>query len=600
MCGVFYVRWRKNCCVPNWDKFEDEAFSCLSNRGSDDWNFKVDDGAIFAHSRLRIIGESSTGIQPVVKNSKVLLFNGEIYNYRDLPYSTLVQDTHPSDTDALFDLLDSVDDAVQRQSRLSDLRGQFAIVFDDRTTREVLFARDYFGEKPLNFCFNDQVFIVSSSAELIARYLRKTLGVCSINQAFIDSTLEFGFHFGPESPFIGISRLPRNRVGVLNYEAWSLAPTQAIYRECRSIPAQAASTKKLRQMGLKGLLEKSVTRAMTSDQRVGLLLSGGIDSAVVAVCLSKFYPDTLCIIVHFPGHNDRDKDYAKKTAETLSLPYVIYTPSEGEIGNGLKEIQLLDSDLCVDGSGVAVFLAATYAKTLGLKVLLTGDGGDEIFYGYNRHYFWYNKWTRLILRRGTLALNLLRTFLKIPELQQKIYRLRHMSMDLESVTDFYVEAVVHTGNSHNRQMAVNRTKAYLRKVVLGGEKDIRDLELDYYLSENALRKVDVYGLAAGVEIRSPFLDYDLFKFVVENFDRRSLVNTLGGKLPLKRFLISENLKFLVSNRKTGFSTPMATFLNHSTFNLFGAEPSDVADSTVEKRMWARLLIEKFLARHEAS
>lgn len=351
--------------------------SSLRHRGNDctkNLRFKLNlqnspnGGEIYlSHHRLSIIDCESRSNQPftIPKTKQRLLFNGEIYNYRDLKNKMFTKEKFKTKGDT--ELLAYVFKKFGPKA-VSFLDGMFSyVVFDPK--KEMLFlARDQFGIKPLFYFQNKKYFAFASESFALAQLFR-----LNINYEGLSLYFKYGFVPGASSIFQGIQKFPPGSVGEISFSNQKLR----IFKFRKS--------KKIKNRLLLPLYNKAISRALISDVKLGCMLSGGIDSALVAFFASKKIKNLEAFTIRYKNFNHWDFYNSKKISRQLNIKQHIININNK---NGLKFMaDALEkcSEPVSDSALGSVFAIAKKARVMNFKVLLNGTGGDELFGGYQKY-----------------------------------------------------------------------------------------------------------------------------------------------------------------------------------------------------------------------
>jgi asparagine synthase (glutamine-hydrolysing) len=355
------------------------ALDLLRHRGPDGEGIVADSSGSLAleHCRLAIIDpDNEEANQPFADPSGrwLLVYNGEIFNFRELRADLERRGTSfrtESDTEVV--LLGFI---AERERFLSRLRGMFAFVIVDRATGELFAARDPVGVKPLYYTLRDGIFAAASELRALLAHPAVSR---ELEPASVVEFLAFGGNFGDRTLVRGVKKLPpghymvvrRGEVSVEEY--WDALPPE-------SSPPPADAAEQLRER-----LEEAVKAAMVSDVPLGLMLSGGLDSSTIATFAASHASrgELTAYSVAF-GRPDDESHVARRLAGELGLRHREIRISEAGVREEF-DVWLRDLDYPnANPTWMAVSLIARAARADGIKVLLSGDGGDELFGGYDR------------------------------------------------------------------------------------------------------------------------------------------------------------------------------------------------------------------------
>jgi len=521
-----------------------------------------DDGRIvLGHRRLAIIDTSESGAQPMTEAGGrwTCVFNGEIYNYRELRDELEglgYRFVSSSDTEALLNAIDAWGEAA-----LCRLRGMYAFAIWDSESEELWLARDPFGIKPLYWSACGASLYFASSA--------RALSDCAPVDASRDPAGLVGFYlwgFVPE-PFTwweGVHALPAG--GLLRISRGALevpAPRlDSRIADAFHSPAQAIEPEELRRA-----LGDSVARHFVSDAPVGVFLSAGIDSTVIAALAAQagFRLRTLTLAFdEFAGLPGDEAPLAEETARLIGAEHTTVRVSRAEFLDLLDDF--LDDMDQPTTDGLNAYLVSRAAASIGLKVALSGIGGDELFGGYPS-FTQIPRALRLFDFRGREtvgkalqalgaplchALGVNPKFAAVvnysgsPERAYLLRRCLHLPEELELLLD---ESWLRRGWARLAAASENQ------ETTGSAHADISRRELAYYMRNQPLRDADWAGMAHSVEVRTPLLDMPLLSRLAPAI----LSANPPGKADLARCAGPVATR-LIDRPKTGFTTPVSHWL----------------------------------------
>src|SRR5215469_1293397 len=383
ICGAFYFRPQRAA-----DRKALEAMNRqIVHRGPDDEGFYLEGSVGLAMRRLSII-DLRTGHQPLANedNSIWIVFNGEIYNHRELR-KPLEQKGHryrtQTDTETIIHLYEEHGrDCVQH------LHGMFAFAIWDSKRRVILVARDRLGIKPLYYLHTNEFLLFASEIKALLAHP----GVrAEFNRGALPEYLAFGYLAGPETMFTGVRKLPPGHVltasasGSLNVEPyWTLPQGEHSDHRPRKYYVQT----------YRELLEHSVESHLMSDVPLGVFLSGGLDSSLVAALMTRFREDPIeTFSVGYDDEKYSELPYARIVATNLKSVHHEIRVSRQEFFRALPKLIWHEDEPLAWPSSVSLYFVARLASER-VKVVLTGEGSDETLAGYMRYIWtlWNRKW----------------------------------------------------------------------------------------------------------------------------------------------------------------------------------------------------------------
>ncbi len=595
MCGIAGMLINRNISTEQNLLTLKSMTHALKHRGPDNEQTYIDEYIGLGHTRLSILDLSINASQPMESFSKryVISFNGEIYNHLELRNELFKTSKFNnwgsySDTSTLVNLFDYWD----INKILIKLKGMFAFALWDKKNKSLFLARDRFGEKPLYYGLVNNQFMFASelkSLKQIANFKNKI----SQNSAKIFSKL----HYVPcpYSIYEDIYKLePATYLNIQIEKKINLQIEKKIdlnnsfIKKKRWWKSETISQEQLlyknlsysdRLSKLNYNLDKSVKSQLISDVSLGAFLSGGIDSSLIAFYMQKNSSkkiDTFSIGMNNPYYDESKK--AKNIAEYLGTNHNEYILNTNDIKNCLPIMHNIYDEPFADSSQIPTYLLSKFASKK-VKVALTGDGGDELFGGYVRH-IWSNKILRLInyfplkLRKklGKLLLNLnfnsviriekfINLFLanksKLVQLDKKFNKLGKILSSSSNIYDFYFTLISVWPNMGN----VDHSKFIIGKEGKACVNDFMWLDIDNYLHDDVLCKVDRAAMSNSLETRVPFLDKDVFD-ISQSFSFEEKTNKTIGKIPLRDLMKKNFPTNSVDQPKMGFGIPLNDWMRN--------------------------------------
>ncbi len=566
----------------------------ISHRGPDTDGTWLDrnSGIVLGHQRLSIIDLSDAGNQPMESNSGkfILTYNGEIYNHLEIRkeiennYSNIKWKSN-SDTETLLEAID----LWGIKKTLQKIEAMFAFALWNKKARSLLLARDRIGEKPLYFGWqgigNDKVFLFGSelkSLKVHPQFERK------INRDAITLQLRHNCIPAPYSIYKGIYKLLPGHFLQLNENDLknSLLPSTQYYwslTEC----AIDGNNNQLKlsddeiQIDLEKLMLSSVKKQMISDVPLGTFLSGGIDSStIVAMMQSQSSSPVKSFTIGFSEHDYSEAKYAKKIAKYLGTNHTELYVSSKKAMDVIPKLPIIYDEPFSDSSQIPTFLVSQLAKQH-VKVAISGDGGDELFCGYNRHLISKKlskifKLTPLGFRKlfsHTLHLISSKNWSKIskvlPNFNQysnfgdKVYKFAS-AMDAKTINDAYYILCSHWQNPSQVVIDSKEPRTLLtdfEPTLEGLDVQQKMMVLDFltYLPNDILVKIDRAAMASSLETRVPFLDHKLIEFAWK-IPQYLKYRDGKGKWILRKILNKYVPKTLTDRPKMGFAVPIDTWL----------------------------------------
>jgi asparagine synthase (glutamine-hydrolysing) len=566
-------------------------------------------GIGLAFRRLAIIDLSPLGAQPMATadGAAVIAFNGEIYNYRKLRddlSSRGVTFRSQSDTEVLLQLY-----LAEGESMLSRLNGIFAFALWDARDRSLLVARDALGVKPLYYASTGRGFAFASEIKALARLVPD---VRELDPLALHRYLTFLWCPGAGTPFKSVRKLlPGEAIRVRDgriERCWSW------YRLPFFHPAGPMLDEGQAVSGTAEHLRRAVHRQLVADVPVGAFLSGGLDSSAVVTFAREQVPDLRCFTIESTGDQDAgftdDLPYARRVAKHLDVPLEVVTVDAGAMANDLERmVGQLDEPLA-DPAPLNVLYISQLARRHGMKVLLSGAGGDDLFSGYRRHvalhYERYWGWLPQPIRAGLEHAT--------KHLNQRHAGLRRLGKlfngaGLEGgarLTNYFrwtrePELFALYAPEFRRATSAEACDQPMLDVLealppgTGALNRMLALEQRFFLPDHNLTYTDKMSMAAGVETRVPFLDLDLVEFaarVPERLKQRGSVGKWVLKKAMEPFLPSD----VIYRPKTGFGAPLRRWVRGELRPLLGDLLS--SDSLTRRGIFDAGAVHQLIQRNE--
>lgn len=577
MCGI--VGYVDRSCEGIREGALQDAMSMLRGRGPDSCGILLSARAAvgLAHTRLAIQDLSPLGHQPMQSpdGDVAVVFNGEIYNFKNLRAELEAVGCSfvgHSDTEVLLQLYLLHRDNPDLAPVLRQLNGIFAFALWDARSELLWIARDGYGIKPLYYSQSDGFFAFSS--ELKA--LRSLVGAYQQPDiTALDRYLTFLWAPGERTPATNIRKLGPGelllvRGGHIEEQSrWFERP------RCRS---QGPLTQVQAIRGTEQNLRQAVQRQMVADVPIGAFLSGGLDSSSIVAFAREITPDLQCFTIDVrqggaEGFAD-DLPYARQVARHLGVPLQVVQVDAAQMAAELEAMVWQLDEPLADPAPLNVLHISRLARKRGIKVLLSGAGGDDLFSGYRRHLALENeKWWRWLPRPLRLQLRALTGHL--PTSHPFTRRLRkafsgaHLEGDARLVHYFrWIErADLEALYSPSFRLALGQAWAedpmleFLAGLPSNTPALERMLALDqrFFLTDHNLTYTDKMSMAVGVEVRVPFLDPDLVEFAAQippHFKQRGR----QGKWVLKKAMEPYLPKEVIYRPKSGFGAPLRRWL----------------------------------------
>jgi asparagine synthase (glutamine-hydrolysing) len=564
MCGI--AGFERHLADQDLRKYE----PVLKHRGPDYTGYYQDENFSFIHWRLSIIDLSSKANQPYCFDHLVLLFNGELYNYSEVA-EELKQHGYTfesnSDTEVLIKAFH-----CWKSNAIHKFIGMFAFSIYDKRTKEIFLYRDRLGVKPLYYSLAGGLSFGSELRMLKCLKPSVTIDITALHQYF-----RFGYVPGDHTIFSEIKKLRQGQF--LRYHEG--------YAEIRTwwSPGKLTSDGENQQDASQEQLEKLLISAfnyrMLADVPVGVFLSGGIDSSLLATLLQHHSGKKIqTFTIGFDDDAFDEMKYARQIAERLKTQHIDLRLNIKQAEELFNQFYDIYDEPFSDTSGIPMALVSQLAKRNGVKVVLSADGADELFGGYP-HYVRVNQWINFfnVFPRGIRKLtgNTLsgvlpqefRSKLTVANLEHRINRMQELIQSAD-VISFFESAISNQSKASVSRLTKSQfvPASLLRNALGHPQEQMMNWDLHYYLPDDLLMKVDRATMYNSIEGREPFLDHR----IVEFSKRLPLSDKISGHGMAKNILRNILYKYhpaeLFNRPKQGFSIPIFNWFSKSLDEYF--------------------------------
>ena len=591
----------------------------LSHRGPDASGYFFDQhiGIALGHRRLSILDLSETANQPMTSHCGryIMVFNGEVYNFKKIAHKLKKRNWKTSsDSEVILEAFVELGVNFVHQ-----LNGMFAIAIFDRKENKLFLFRDRMGIKPLYYFYDKKNFIFSSELKSICKIKKKLI----INKNAISAYLHLGFIPGNQTIYHETFKLKQGsylifyKGEILSKYYWNVE--KKIRKEVNKNFIECKQRLKL-------LLRQSIEKRLISDVPIGTFLSGGIDSSVVtAIAQEVNYSRINTFSIGFDDKKHNESVHAKKVANYLGTNHNEFILKEQDALVELESIMEHFDEPFADSSALPTMLVSKMARKH-VKVCLAGDGGDELFHGYGA-YIWAKRINNPILgtlrqpiskilekstnnkfKRGAQVFNSPKINWKshIFSQEQNLFSEQEIKEILKKNDNNIIINNLNSTYKLNRQFSPSELQAYF--------------DLNNYLIEDLLVKVDRSSMYSSLEARVPLLDHQVVEFAL-NLDENFKINRGIQKYILKELTYDYIPKKIMERPKWGFSIPLEKwlkkelryliekYLNKEVVKEINILDYDVVsdikkrfldgESFLYNRIWSLIILQKFLIKNYA-
>lgn len=538
--------------------FDETELDLMKHRGPDD--FGIDTYELNGHHvylgqrRLSIIDLSQAGHQPMVSDCKkyAIVFNGEIYNHLELREKLPQKTTYKghSDTETILEYL------IHFGSQgIKDFNGIFALAFLNIEQNQLTLARDPFGVKPLYYAAAGRELIFASEIRPIRSLLKST----QLNEDALASLLRLRYNASPNTLFADIHKLAPGHTYVVNLQESSIESETDYFAAQLPKVTEAPKDTLVQMYGRE--LDKAVQRQLLSDVEVGILLSGGIDSAVIASLAKKHYKGKLkAFTIGFEGEYEEDEIAdAEETAQLLGLDHYVKKISFTDFLGLIKECSRIVEEPLATTSMIPMYYLAQLASEK-VKVVLTGQGADEPLGGYTRY--------RSEIIRKKIPVALRGAVKPIAQLvgskNEQLLRGANaigISDEIERFLSIYEMFAVEEINkliSVKDTLSIQEVDNFHKLLDCGSRRHAAEkmmaIDTRMNLSDDLLNYTDKITMNFSLECRVPMLDLELVRFM-EALPLDLKLNGKGGKIIHKAYAKTLLPERIINRRKKGFQSP---------------------------------------------
>ena len=590
MCGIFGLISSKFSLKETEINY---IYNCLKNRGPNNSQmFKIEEFLTFLHTRLAIQDLSKNANQPMLSLNKrfLICFNGEIYNHKELRSNFFDENkifkTH-SDTETLVEMFST----HGVENTLKEIKGMFAIALWDLKKNKLFLAVDRFSEKPLYYYKGVDYFVFTSDLSAFKKlpFVKK-----KVSKIAVSNLLKFNYVSHPYTIYENIYKLSPGTVLDINFDKKLNIVTNISKKKYWDINKVFTKQKKLFEDNeifneFEKKLETSIKSQLISDIPIGSFLSGGLDSSLITILMSKISGKKInTFSIGFEDKMYDETKYSDYVSSLIRSNHYKKIFSKNELIEIIPKFSDIYSEPFGDSSGLPTSLVAHEAKKNGVNVVLTGDGCDEFWGGYNR-YIWTEKFFKFKVNKF-ISKNLIKFFekvnhksfnnlisklnpilpavLKTTNLHAKIIKVLKMS-SREKIEESYQDIICNSGfekilnfSSH----PIMDKENYLFEDKLFKDLDVKEkmmiFDINHYLPGDILTKVDRASMYHSVETRAPFLDKDLVEFSSSISQKQKFKNN-SGKIIIKKILMKYCDPKFIHRPKMGFGIPLGNFLKKS-------------------------------------
>lgn len=556
MCGI--TGFFNKSVLPEMKERLQEATNAQRHRGPDatGYFFSKDERVGLGHNRLSIIDITERSNQPFYSEDGryVIIYNGEVYNFREIKENLQLETRTTSDTEVILQAF-----IRQGPEFVHQLKGMFSFAIFDQVAAKMFLFRDRLGVKPLHIFQDEEHVFFSSELKALYRLLGGNI-VTRLNKEAISNFLYLGYIPSHQSILKGVTKFPAGHYAEIEQGKLKLTPYWSSYEQLES---RTISNEKEAKKLVADKIRAAVERRLVSDVPLGAFLSGGTDSSLVTAVARKALGRPIqTFTVGFKEEKFNEAAYARKVAGNLGTEHHELMLSYADAKPLVEQMINTYDEPFADSSAIPSMLVSKFAGSH-VKVALSGDGGDELFMGYGM-YQWAERMSNPLLQgmRRPLA------FMMDAVGNNKIKR-------AATVLNFPDKRAIksHIFSQEQYLFSVREIGKLLKEPSLPDVQEAfppisRNLDpreqqalfdLTHYLKDDLLVKVDRASMRYGLEVRVPLLDHELVETAL-NIDTSLKIKAGVQKYLLKEILMDFLPKEMVYRQKRGFSIPLIQWL----------------------------------------
>lgn len=599
MCGIAGIATFRNNSIDRGTL--ERMVSVLRHRGPDDEgvylsqenpqaNLKVG----LAHARLSII-DVEGGHQPMSNEDKTIwiVYNGEIYNFPELKKGLLEKGHRfatKSDTEALLHLYEE-----KGVDCLQDLRGMFAFCIWDAREERLFLARDRVGQKPLYYLHKDGVFLFASE---IKSLLEHRIVTRELDIESLDSYLTYGYTPSPHTIFRGIKKLPPAHYAIYDKNGFKIRQYWKLSYKSKNSLSLTESKERLYE-----LLSEATRMRLISDVPLGAFLSGGVDSSCIVALMSK--TSSKKVKTFSIGFDEKDFDelkYARFISERFGTKHkeLIVKPKALDV---LPKLAWHYDQPFGDSSCIPTYYVSKMTRKY-VTVALNGDGGDELFAGYERYKGVKLAHSLRYIPKGLLKIGHGAGYFSA--YGRRFFGGLIRNRDIEGA---YISWLNYFDGGDKKALYSDKIKSvlkesradiYFRNIVSESDAEnpvekIINTDIRSYLPEDLLIKIDIATMANSLEGRSPFLDHKVMEFVA-TIPLEYKLKGLSSKYILKETFKEEIPLSFLNRKKRGFGVPVGRWFSNELKGFIRGML--LGERSLKKNLFSREYIKKLLDEHQ--
>ncbi len=521
----------------------------IIHRGPDDTGYFIKNNIAFGFDRLSII-DLEGGNQPFKKENRTIVFNGEIYNHKELRTELRKSNKFITNSDTEVLLTSYIN---YGEKCLDKLRGMFTFIIYDEVRNIIFGARDHFGIKPLYYINNEEFIAFSSEYKALIKLIDKV----NVDEAVLQNYLSFQYTPKYNTIINEIKEIP-------NGTYFTIKNGDIEFNRYYNLKF---NNKDITEKDIYNIIDDSVKHHMIANVEVGTFLSGGIDSTIVTALAAKINPKIKTFSIGFDVEGYNELSVAKKTADYLGVENIAVNVSEHDYIRALPRVAYYMDDPLADPSCVGIYLLSQEARKH-VKVVLSGEGSDELFGGYNIYKEYYSLKPFSYLSNNIKdRINKLAKLL--PDIRGKSYLLRGTTKlkdryigNAKIFSDEEVKNIMCNYDENNTFSSI-LTDLYEECNINNYDNvtTMQYIDINTWLEGDILLKADKMSMAHSLELRVPFLDKEVLQ-CAKSLTLDQKVSKHNTKVLLREAFKDIVPPYMKEKKKLGFPTPIRVWLKN--------------------------------------
>ncbi len=539
MCGIAGVYFKKGANVSQLKKFENLVRTKQHMRGPDKFSsLQLLPNLYFFQNMLSIIDIGNAN-QPMEDEKGIITYNGEVYNYKDLKYSQQTYKLH-SDTEVLLKGLNT-----EYISFLGKTNSMFGFGYYNKLNRVLTICRDRIGIKPVYFIETDEVFAFASTITPLVTFSAKRLNHTKLwhyylNRAFAAPATIFDDIFELEAGSY-LEFDTKTNTASASKKWWQRQPLQELYKDENEVLES-----------IEKILVDSIKNRLVADVPVGLFLSGGVDSSLIAALTAEQTANLNAFTVSFYDDKFDESVYAKRVAKKYGISYNEIKVDANDFVNSIDEWIETQDDIVADPSALLMYKLSQFASSLNYRVLLAGEGADELFGGYNAYK--YFNWTKKINSIGKY-MPLKKVIAGLYKNNSKKYNFLYNALNKPV---FYGTAMIFEPHLLTQMIPQFENEHPVKTYDL---KSAMDLDIKDRLQNDILTRSDRPTSSSSIEMRVPFLAHQLVNYSA-GIRKDLFMKNNTSKYLIKKIASKYIDHDILYRRKVGFDLPLKKWISH--------------------------------------